>query len=565
MEFLKRKDGIWVIVLSFIVLIPNIFLFFMANSYVYEGGFGERLLFLLASFALFLVPSFFLKARTFFLVQGFFVLLSPFETAHVYVSKAPITSAFFATVFETSLGESLELLSSILPLILAELALWFFYFYIGLKKIDNTYFCRSKKVRYFTLGAFALVFTIIVIAVSVSLNKSNPSDKLYKTTVGNLKKGFNKIYPYDLLIKAFEIVEKEIDINKKADDFANFSFGASKHLPISEREVYLFVIGETGRYENFSINGYWRKTSPLLEQTENLLSFSELYSEANLTHLSIPIILTRASAVDFKRYYGEKTFVDAFKEAGFKTYWIGNQSMRNEFVQRTAKDTDGAFFAPIDFDPKNNYDETLWKYLNDILKKEEEKVLIVIHTLGSHFRYDSRYPKTFDKFRPSLNESDKKNVISPECKEILTNTYDNSILYTDYFLANTINKIDSLDAVSAFMYVADHGENLYDTEDLIVLHANSTPTVYDFHVPMFVWTSEKYKCQYPDKVNNLEQNKDKKISMSYIFQSFLDLGDIHFGEEEKEKSIFSDKLEEDSIHYILQTDMHIKAFETRIK
>lgn len=562
MKFKQRKDRWRIIILSLIVLLPNIFLFIMANPAVFSGGFAGRFLFLVISIALFLVPALFLKARTFFLLQGLFVLLAPFEFAHIYVSKAPITSGFFATVFESSLGESTELLGSILPLILIEIALLVFYFYTASKKIENSYLIASNKKRYFSLLSVGAIFIFVFAILSFSAHKAS-SNKLPQTAGERLKDGFNKIYPYDLMIQSYEIVKKEIEISGKSEEFKNFRFDAAKRNPINQREIYIFVIGETGRYANFSINGYHRETSPLLAQTENLLSFSNVYSEANLTHLSVPIILTRASAVDFKRYYGEKTFVDAFKEAGFKSYWLGNQSMRNEFVKRTAHDADACFFAPDDFDPKNNYDEALWIYLDDILKKEEEKVLIVLHTLGSHFRYDARYPDDFDKFRPSLNEYDKGNMISYEHKEKLINTYDNSILYTDYFLANTINKIDSINAVSALMYVADHGENLYDTEDLIVLHANSMPTVYDFHVPMFVWTSGKYNLQYPEKTENLKNNSSKKISTNNVFQSYLDLADIYFPEEEIEQSIASDKLFEDSVHYILQTDMKVGIFEKK--
>jgi len=138
------------------------------------------------------------------------------------------------------------------------------------------------------------------------------------------------------------------------------------------------------------------------------------------------------------------------------------------------------------------------------------------------------------------------------------NTYDNSILYTDFFLATTIQKLDSVNAVGAFAFISDHGENLFDTPDNIVLHGGSKFTEYDFHVPFFVWTSEKYNLQYPAKAENLLRNKDKRLTSGCIFYSLLDMANISFPEQILSKSISSEKLAEDSIRYVINTDMEVQ-------
>ncbi|MCL1932282.1 MAG: sulfatase-like hydrolase/transferase, partial [Candidatus Azobacteroides sp.] len=132
------------------------------------------------------------------------------------------------------------------------------------------------------------------------------------------------------------------------------------------------------------------------------------------------------------------------------------------------------------------------------------------------------------------------------------------ILYTDFFLATTIQKLDSLNAVSALVYVADHGENLFDTPDNVVLHAGSKFTPYDLHVPFFVWTSDKYNLRYPKKEENLLRNKDKRLTSDCIFYSILDIADITFPEQNPEKSIASDLLKEDSVRYMINTDMKVQ-------
>jgi glucan phosphoethanolaminetransferase (alkaline phosphatase superfamily) len=108
------------------------------------------------------------------------------------------------------------------------------------------------------------------------------------------------------------------------------------------------------------------------------------------------------------------------------------------------------------------------------------------------------------------------------------------------------------------VYVADHGENLFDTNENIVFHGGSKYTKYDFHVPFFVWTSEKYNLQYPEKVTNLQQNKDRRLNTSTVFYSLLDMAHITFPEQTLTKSIASGLLQEDSVRYILNTNMEVE-------
>jgi glucan phosphoethanolaminetransferase (alkaline phosphatase superfamily) len=268
--------------------------------------------------------------------------------------------------------------------------------------------------------------------------------------------------------------------------------------------------------------------------------------------------LTRASARDYDRAFVEKSFVDAFKEAGFKTYWIANQSASNSFIRRISKDTDGEFFETTGFESDTIYDEKLWNVFSEIVNKNEQKVLIILHTLGSHFKYNFRYPATYELFKPCLKGSFDYNMISAKNKQLFINTYDNSILYTDFFLATTMQKLDSLNAVSALVYVADHGENLFDTPENIVMHGGSKFTPYDLHVPFFVWTSDKYNQQYPEKEENMLRNKDKRLTSDCVFYSILDMADITFPKQNLSKSIASDQLREDSVRYMIDTNMEVQ-------
>ena len=546
------------LILSFIVLLPNIFLACYGSD-IAEASLLKIITYLVISVFLFLLPSLFLKMRTFFLFHGIFVILAPIEIVHIYLNRMPVTTAFLLSIFDTNWNESTELLSSLHVPIFFLLIFWFFYFFITLKKVDNVFLFRSVKVRMYFLFTF-LIILVTGYAYSFYSEYNIKTDKkeVFRLTNEHFLMKSYKIYPYGLIVNACKVYATKREIKKGYEKVENFRFHAREEKPVDEREVYVFVIGETGRYSSYSINGYSRETSPLLSKTKNLISYSDLFSEANITSTSLPILLTRGSARDYNRSFVEKSFPDAFKEAGFKTYWIANQSANNSFIRRISKDTDGEFFMPTDFDADSNYDERLWDFLSTILKKEDRKVLIVLHTLGSHFRYNFRYPPSYELFKPSLKGSFDYNMISAKNKEMFVNTYDNSILYTDFFLATTIQKLDSLNAVSALVYVADHGENLFDTPENIVLHGGSKFTEYDLHVPFFVWTSDPYNRLFPTKEENLLRNKDKRLTSDCIFYSFLDIANITFPEQDLSKSIASDRLKEDSVRYIINTNMEIQ-------
>ncbi|MDR0547202.1 MAG: phosphoethanolamine transferase, partial [Dysgonamonadaceae bacterium] len=446
---LNWKQYGWSLLLALIVLIPNIYLLFYGS--MFDGvSIMKPLAYIGFSGILFLFPSLLLKARMLFLVFGLFVLTAPIEIGHIFLNRTPLSSAFLLAILETNSDESMEVIRTVaIPLIIYGL-LCIFYFYIVLAKIKNEYLIPSKKIRYW--GLAICVAALLLGSVrdwNIAGQRASTTQEIWKFTCIEYHEKFSKTWPFGLIIQLNDLRATQRYIKKSRELVQNFRFDAKKAQALEGKEVYVLVIGESGRYGNWSLNGYERETSPLLSETPNLVSYSNMFSEANVTSFSLPIILTRANVLDFTRYYREKSLVDAFQEAGFKTYWVGNQSASNPFVRRIAGDANGAYFAVTDVYAADNYDANLWIPMQQFLSRNDEKVLIVMHTLGSHFRYNLRYPADFEKFKPSLRGSYNSAIIDKQNKHLFVNAYDNSILYTDYFLASTIQKIDSLQAVSA--------------------------------------------------------------------------------------------------------------------
>ena len=86
-------------------------------------------------------------------------------------------------------------------------------------------------------------------------------------------------------------------------------------------------------------------------------------------------------------------------------------------------------------------------------------IFIVLHQMGQHGpAYYKRYPASFETFTPACQSNQLETCSGDE----INNAYDNSILYTDFFLSEVIKvlKRNEQKFESAMFYVSDHGESL---------------------------------------------------------------------------------------------------------
>ena len=103
-----------------------------------------------------------------------------------------------------------------------------------------------------------------------------------------------------------------------------------------------------------------------------------------------------------------------------------------------------------------------------------------------------RYPPEFEKYKPA-SRGDDYNFSSPGIRERLLNSYDNSVLYTDYVLDKIIRTIDSQEREASVTFFSDHGENLLDDENNRFGHGGVIPTLFVTDVPIFIWTSKEFQ------------------------------------------------------------------------
>jgi glucan phosphoethanolaminetransferase (alkaline phosphatase superfamily) len=164
----------------------------------------------------------------------------------------------------------------------------------------------------------------------------------------------------------------------------------------------------------------------------------------------------------------------------------------------------------------NSHDGKLLPHLEQNIISGMKKFL-VLHTTGSHWNYGARYPEEFAKFKPTIADTIKRDAASCDEHERL-NSYDNSILYTDFFLSSVINILKNK---KAFMiYASDHGESLGECGRLT--HGADDYVEEQRIVPFIVWFSDSYKSSYPDKWKAVKSLEKKEISHDYIFHTILD-------------------------------------------
>lgn len=473
---------------------------------------------------LLLFPALFLKARTYFLVEGVFnFLLFPIDIASLYLNRQSTSVAFLQNIMRTDMQEASELMLSMWPVCVAVVLLYVLYFVLAFK-IENKPLITAglKKAIWIGGGLAVMVGLVVFISLGSKLRNNASKTELIYYAVDRACMKLYKIFPYNLYLHSIDIVSKHREQQRLQEQIASFSFGITPVQPDSNA-LYILVIGEAARYDHWGINGYARNTTPLLATQRNVISYTNTYSQANLTSYSVPLILSRATAKEPNIAYREKSIVGAFQEAGFVSGYI-NKQLPIAIEARILENCDYPFQYGKSIDVDGNYDAEMVDKLSEFVSDTAQ--FFVLHTLGNHFRYEHRYPTNFEAYQPVMGSSFSYALINESNKEKLINAYDNAILYTDYVLNKLITYVDSLNRPAVVLYISDHGESFWDDARKLSLHGSYQIAKAEFHVPMLIWYSDQYKETYPLKVDCMEQNKDKWITSNAIFYSLLDIAGV---------------------------------------
>ena len=443
-----------------------------------------------------------------------YIFFAAFQVVLLYLyGEGVLAVDMLLNVVTTNVSEATELLDGILPAVLIVCVLYLPPLGMAVANIrgrhilDNRFIYKTRRIG----GG-------ITVAGLLSVTTAYLADPTFRL--------LNNVFPLNVTYNLYLAVERSWISAHYQERVANYRFDAVATHPKDSAEVYVMVIGETARSNNFSLYGYHRDTNPMLTtlvSDSSLIVFRDVRTESNTTHKSVPMLLTSASASDYPALYREKGIIAAFKEAGFHTSFISNQLPNHSFIDFLGMEADSCLFIKEAERAKDNVsDMELLPIVKGILEKGRKKEFIVLHTYGSHFKYNERYPRNMAHFLPD-NESQAKY----ENRLQLVNAYDNTIRFTDKFLYELSSILSSSACQSAWLYTSDHGENIYDDNRNKFLHASPNPSEYELRVPLLAWTSASYSSAYPDIISALRSNSGKCVSSSIsFFHTMLEMGGI---------------------------------------
>ena len=345
-----------------------------------------------------------------------------------------------------------------------------------------------------------------------------------------------QVIPHYFISNVKDYIDVRVDANR---EFIKLKHTADQLFP-EEKMIGVFIIGETARADRFSLNGYSRKTNPFLEK-QDIQNYSDAYSCGTYTAVSVPCMFTLS---EYKKYNAheskfQENLLDLVNSADIETIWIGNNSSCKHVCDRV-KTIDYVDKDSKDYIGYGALDEVVIEGLKKVLsEKKSNKTLIVLHTMGSHGpAYFNRYPDEFEKFKPSCKSNEPQSCSIDE----LNNSFDNTIVYTDYIISKAIDILKKESASQNFLiYASDHGESL--GEKGVYLHAAPMAIApkEQIHVPVLMWASKnlKEKRKLIDKNYPTYRESKNKITHEYLRHTILDFFNLKTAYLNLNKSMLS--------------------------
>ena len=295
----------------------------------------------------------------------------------------------------------------------------------------------------------------------------------------------------------------------------------------SQRTVTIIVVGETARAMNFSLNGYGRETNPRLAQVQSLVNFTNVSSCGTATAVSVPCVFSDLTREDYSedKARSKEGLLDVLQHAGLEVIWRDNNSGCKGVCDRVRFED---MSKPVAGNPLCNseecYDEHLLEGLPELIRDARRDLVIVLHQKGSHGpAYWKRYPAEFKKFGPVC----QTNELEQCTREQITAAYDNTILYTDYFLDKTIKVLKESGVPASMLYFSDHGESLGEKN----MYLHGAPYIFSPEeqrkVPMMLWLSDGFSQRFHLDRNCLAARSSQPFSHDNVFHSTLGMLNVN--------------------------------------
>lgn len=471
------------------------------------------------------------------------IILCAFQIVLLYLYGQSIIAAdMFINMMTTNPGEAGELLNNLYPAVLTVCIIYgslLLFAFPQIRRKMRLTLKMHQRITWTGLSMLAAGLLLLIPAYRKS-DQSVIADEIFPVNViCNIGYAFmtnHRVFHYESTSQLFSYHTKRTETDGR-------------------RQIYVYIIGEASRAANWELYGYERDTNPELRKRDDLYLFKNVITQSNTTHKSVPMFLSPVHTSRHADLYYRKGLATLFNEAGFRTYFLSNQSPQGAMVDKFAKEANEVIYigAP-------RHDMQLLRMMRRIIETDKKHdLLFILHCYGSHFSYHQRYPREFAAFQP-----DNDVAIKPQNMEMIMNAYDNSIVYTDHFLNSLIDYLDNLGYASAMLFCADHGEDLFDDERGRFLHASPTITYYQLHVPSFAWFSDEYKRLYPEKAEAAGSHRWSAATTHSMFHTIADMASLQSPFIDRSVSFVSPKFNDNAKRYYLDDHNHPVPIDRKI-
>ena len=461
--------------------------------------------------------------------------LSLISIGYFTIFRQEFSQSVFFVMAESNYNESHEFISQYLSIkLVAVLLIYSFVGGVLWFKVKPVY---VKNMTKWLVSIVIMVYALTPLFISIAIKRTS-----LERATKHLLSRMETTVPWQLLSSYAAYRSQLSNMENILNHLQSLpKFENLKDVNTNTPRTLVLVIGESTTRSRMGIYGYERDTTPLIEQFEkdnpDFVVFNDVVSSRPYTIEILQQALTLADEQHPDLYLSKPSLIDLMKQAGYKTFWITNQqtmTKRNTMLTMFSKQADEQFYMNNDRNQSSRqYDSSVFEPFKSVLNDPTEKKFIVIHLLGTHMKYELRYPEGHEYQR--FNDKSGLAFDLDDDKLDVYNSYDNAIMFNDFVITKLFNLFKASDANGFILYFSDHGEDVYQTAPHDVLGRNEkAPTRAMYTIPFMLWQSPKWLTNHP---NNFQSYVNRKFSTQDLIHTWSDLAGLSFDDYQPERSI----------------------------
>ena len=329
---------------------------------------------------------------------------------------------------------------------------------------------------------------------------------------------------------------------------------SSKECPL-----IVLIIGESfSKYHTPLYIPQALPTNPKLERLKEdgfLIPYTDVVTTSNLTSNVMRNMFSMWDENYTDSWTQHTLFPAIFRKSGYNVWYLTNQFALNS--SDIWNGIGGTIFNKPElseclFDWRNDalkqYDGEILGLMPDTMQFFNHPTLLIVHLMGQHVKYKSRYPEEFDRFK----SDDIRNEFGGTKGKQIIAEYANATLYNDFVVDSIWSIVKGHDAIG--IYLSDHGEEVYDWRDFHERTDEKQMSLnvakYQFEIPFMFFMSDDFIKNHGDLAERIRIFHDRPLINSKLKHTLLRLAGISTPEYKPTDDILSDEFDINAPRYI---------------